>query len=359
MPLSDPQARRAFRRELERLWLLGHSLVLGWRLLDGRVALLLLPQARLPEIDAAVPFLLEGESRRLAEDDFEAAATRFNLDVVLIEEPEFHDLDAATVATIDDAVRHYSVWHTPRRAAALLDIVAFSRSGRIDQVMLLNGLASSIAIAERRFTQLGLGVDLGRSSTGDGFYLWNRRTGRESEAELLALLVLALADNRFAGVGADSPAPRLRVAFTAGGHFTFHEPDDREPRPRDYIVGEATIALARLVAGAAPRQILVGAAAGPVHGPDGLLAATQARLDRLAGVPLLEGRVESLTLRLEGGARPRRVVVRDKHGMAHAAWNARVDLLRDDGACFSLGIREGAPAGAGPGYSATVSPPST
>lgn len=340
MPLSEPRARRAFRKELDRLWLIGRSLVLGWRIVDGRVALLLLPHGRLPEIDAVAPGLLESESRLLTDDAFDATARRFDLDVVLVETARFHALDARAAAAIDDAVRRYAIWFTPRRAVALVDIVAFSRASRIEQVAQLNGLAASIAIAERRFAQRGVRLDLGRSPTGDGFYLWHRRTGRESEAELLALLLLALADNRFAGVAGGVPAPRLRAAFTAGGHFSFQEPDDAAARARDYIVGEATIALARLVAGAAPRQILLGAAAGPVHGPGGLVAETQARLDRLADVPLLDGRLAAIALRLEGGARPRNVVVRDKHGFDHAAWNVRVDVERDDGVRFALGIRE-------------------
>ncbi len=360
MPLSEPRARRAFRKELDRLWLIGRSLVLGWRIVDGRVALLLLPHGRLPEIDAVAPGLLESESRLLTDDAFDATARRFDLDVVLVETARFHALDARAAAAIDDAVRRYAIWFTPRRAVALVDIVAFSRASRIEQVAQLNGLAASIAIAERRFAQRGVRLDLGRSPTGDGFYLWHRRTGRESEAELLALLLLALADNRFAGVAGGVPAPRLRAAFTAGGHFSFQEPDDAAARARDYIVGEATIALARLVAGAAPRQILLGAAAGPVHGPGGragggdagpprpprrrAAARRQTRRHRAAprgrGAAAQRGRARQARLRPRGVERPRRRRARRRRALRARDPRSRRRFRRSR-------------------YSATVRPPST
>ena len=338
--LRDPAVRRELRKELDRIWLLGRSLVVGWRIVHSRLALLLIPNAHLQRMERIYATLPEGDSRLLEPKVFDAAARRFGLDVVIVERPHFEgEIDAAAAAAIDRALRRYSVWFTPRRPVALVDIVAFSRATRIAQAALLNSLAFSFAIAQRRFRQFGLRLDLGRSTTGDGFYVWNRHVGAHAEADLFALLLVALADNRLSVAAGESPAPRLRAGFTVGGHFSFYLPDGEGERERDYIVGDATIALARMLEGAAPRQILLGTAAVPPEGPDRLVAGVQARLDRLAGVPLLDGRVESMRLRLSGGASPLRRRVRDKHGFAFEAYNARVDVSRAGESAVSLGAR--------------------
>ena len=336
--LRDPGVRRALRKELDRIWLLGRCLVVGWRIVHGRLALLLISNAHLDRIERIYPSLPEGESRMLDPAIFDTAASRFGLDVVLIENPRIEDDPApATIAQIDRALRRYSVWFTPRRGVALVDIVAFSRVNRIGQAALLNSLAFSFAIALRRFRQFGLRLDVARSTTGDGYYLWNRRIGDGAEADLLALLLVALADNRLSVAAKEAPAPRLRAAFTAASHFSFYQPDGDGERERHYIVGDATIALARMLDGAMPRQILVGAAAAPLGDADALAAAVQKRLDRLEGVPLLDGRVASMRFRLTGGAKPVKRTLRDKHGFAFEAYNARVDVRRAGESPISLG----------------------
>jgi len=103
-----------------------------------------------------------------------------------------------------------------------------------------------------------------------------------------------------------------------------------------------------MLEGAVARQILVGAAAAPLGESDALVAAVQQRLDRLAGVPLLDGRVESMRFRLTGGATPVKRTLRDKHGFAFEAYNARVDVRRAGETPVSLG------AGARPGGEATA-----
>jgi len=262
----------------------------------------------------------------------------------LIERPRApDDPDPPTIAQIDRALRRYSIWFTPRRGVALVDIVAFSRVNRIGQAALLNSLAFSFAIAQRRFRQFGLRLDIGRSTTGDGFYLWNRRLGAAAEADLLALLLVALADNRLSVAAGEAPAPRLRAAFTAASHFSFYQPDGEGERERDFIVGEATIALARMLEGAAARQILIGAAAVPLGDAESLTTAVQERLDRLAGVPLLDGRIETMRFRLTGGVRPVKRTLRDKHGFAFEAYNARVDVRRAGETPVSLGAAVRAP----------------
>ena len=362
MPLSDPNARRMFRKELDRLWLLGRSLVVGWSVIKGRVALLLLPNARLPEIERIGAELILGGPRRLGTEAFQAAVRRFGLEPVLMERPEIGAPSPREVAAIETLLRPYGLAFTERRAVALVDIVAFSRASRLEQAAKLNSLAYSIAIAQRRSGQLHLDVDLGRSSTGDGFYLWNRRGGEAADIDLACLVLLALADNRLAADGG-GVVPLLRAGLTTGSHFSFFQPDSDGDRSYEFIVGETTISLARIVGAAAPRQILLGAAVG-----DAARFAT-AVLAGLGRIALPDLHLHCLAVRLSGGAAPRRSVVRGKHGIDYPAYNLRTDLELDDGAAVSLGLATElgrrrldapAPLGAGaPGQSATVSPPST
>jgi class 3 adenylate cyclase len=356
MPLSDSRIRRAFRKELDRLWLLGRSHVIGWRLMDGHVALLLLPNSRLTEFARFPRGIVDGDSRLLSEHMFDALARRHRLDVMIIEKPSFPSPSGVQLADIEDVLRRYSLWFTPQRGVALLDIVGFSRAGPLEQAAQLHALAYSIAIAQRRCRGRGFDIRLARSTTGDGFYLWNLREGVGADHDLLALVLVALADNRLTALERHA-VPRLRCAICLGSHFSYFLPERDGEGEHAFIVGDATIAAARLVAAARARQILVGA--NLVRRGDGarsFIAALQRRADRLAGVELLDGRLEGLRVRLTARGEAAPLVHTDKHGEEHAAFNLRVDLLREAGLRASLGIASRALAD---DQSATVNPPST
>jgi hypothetical protein len=361
MPLRDPKTRRILRKELDRLWLLGRSLVAGWAVVDGRIALLLLPNARLPEIESFGEDLIGRGPRRLSPSAFNAAARRFHLEPVLLERPHVGDPPPHGEALIEAMLLPYGIALTESRAIALLDIVGFSRAPRLEQAARLNSLAYSIAIAQRRCRQLGIDVDLARSTTGDGFYLWNRKVGVAADIELCCLVLLALADNRLAA-GAGGVAPRLRSAISRGSHFSFFQPEGDSERTTEFIVGEATIACARMVAAAQPRQVLVGA---PDRGELALAAGMQARLDAVGDIATAGTTIRRIGVWLSGGAEPRRNLYAGKHGLEYPACNLRATLLCDDGGVVGLGLASAAarPRGdvAPPSarHSATVSPPST
>lgn len=360
MPIRDPKNRRILRKELDKLWLLGRSLVVGWSVIDGRIALLLLPNARLPEIEKIGVDLIGSGPRRLPAAAFNGAVRRFSLEPVILERPVVGDPHAHCAALIEKMLLPYGIALTESRAIALLDIVGFTRAGRLEQAAKLNSLAYSIAIAQRRCGQLGLDVDLARSTTGDGFYLWNRRLGEEADIDLCCLVMLALADNRLA---ADSGGvtPRLRTAITRGSHFSFFQPENDGERLTEFIVGEATIALARMCAAAQPRQILIGV---PDYGELALAAGFQARLDAIGEIAMPESTIQRMRIWLSGGAAPRRHLYAGKHGLEYPACNLRADLVRDGEDAVSLGLATAAtrPRAEPPApmrQSATVSPPST
>jgi hypothetical protein len=57
-------------------------------------------------------------------------------------------------------------------------------------------------------------IDFARTTTGDGFYIWNRATTTEANTELYKLMMMLLADNAVAqrmGAEAARRLPRRRA----------------------------------------------------------------------------------------------------------------------------------------------------
>lgn len=311
--------------------------MLGWSVIDGHLTLLLLPNARLPEIETMGGELVAAGPKRMSASVIASLGRWHGLDVVMVDGPILADIGERDAAAIDELLKPYGVAFTERRAVALLDIVGFSRASRLEQAALLNSLVHSIAIAQRRCRQLELGVSLGRMNTGDGFYLWNRRGGTEADVNLVALLILALADNRLTAAEGGL-VPTLRTAVTVGSHFSFFQPGTDGEHAHEFIVGESTIAAARMAAAAQARQILVGARMidGGLNAMR-LIEATQQRLVTLGPVAFASGALRVGAVRLSGGDTPQRSVVRGKHGIEYRTYNMRVDLDIDGGETISLG----------------------
>ena len=104
-------------------------------------------------------------------------------------------------------------------------------------------------------------INFARSSSGDGFYVWNRDDGLEANVNLYHFMHIVLADNAIARSKATSKAvPRLRACFHVGSCYEFHQAEGLNPTMHDFIVGDVTIELARMIEAALPGQILVQAA---------------------------------------------------------------------------------------------------
>ncbi len=79
-----------------------------------------------------------------------------------------------------------------------------------------------------------------RSSTGDGFYIWNRDLGATANANLYHLMHLVLADNAIARTKANGrTVPLLRAAFHVGSCYEFHQAEGLNPTVFSDIVGDA------------------------------------------------------------------------------------------------------------------------
>ncbi len=261
--------------------------------------------------------------------------------------------DERLTALVSDMVRCYGVSLVRNRAVMLLDAVEFSLQPPLDQMAMLNSLAYSVNSTYAQLLSKDIKVDFARTTTGDGFYIWNRATTPEANAELYKLMMMILADNAAAQRKARSGwVPKLRAAFHVGEHYEFHQVEGLNPTNFSYIVGQVTVDLSRMVERAVPGQILLGDFVSRIGG-DAVQAGygtldfvenTAATLDELQGLDISGGRVEAIRCyltgpRAHGGFAVNRYHLRDKHAATRTVYNAKINLHRDRAEPIFLGIR--------------------
>ncbi|HSC16347.1 MAG TPA: hypothetical protein VLI71_14580, partial [Gammaproteobacteria bacterium] len=105
---------------------------------------------------------------------------------------------AAQNEIIEKMVKHYSITYVPNRGVCLFDIVGFGILPPFEQMMQLNSLSYSLNSAQSKLLTKRIGVDFSRTTTGDGFYIWNRDLTLEGNVNLYHFMQLALADNAIA-----------------------------------------------------------------------------------------------------------------------------------------------------------------
>ena len=90
--------------------------------------------------------------------------------------------------------------------------------------------------------EVDVDIDFARSSSGDGFYIWNRDDGLEASVNLYHFMHIVLADNAIAQSHASTKSvPRLRACFHVGSCYEFHQAEGLSPSTHDFIVGDVTI----------------------------------------------------------------------------------------------------------------------
>ena len=260
---------------------------------------------------------------------------------------------------IEKMIKRYSISYVPCRAVALFDIVGFSLLSPFEQMTQLNSLSYSVNSAQSKMLNKKIGIDFARSSTGDGFYLWNRDLNMDANINLYHFMHLVLADNAIARRRADyNTVPKLRTCFHMGSSYEFHQAEGLNPTLYNYIVGDVTVELARMVDRALPGQILVGEFSSEVLLKNGIesgeitldsidfvVKATQS-LEQLSGLELSGEKIESIQCYLTGTRlnsgefTVRRITINDKHGMSRNVFNAKVNIYRDDADPILLGIED-------------------
>jgi hypothetical protein len=360
-------------RQLHGHWALGRNLILAWCPSPTGVVLLVVPHYAIADYSAAkyepceggeperelfVSSLLTG-SRRFTAHRLLTAARLLGAEPVpvTLRQPLTGNEEESVI--VDRLVRRYGVSYAASRAVALFDIVGFGLLRPFEQMTQLNSLAHSLNSAHSKMLGSQMNVNFSRSTTGDGFYIWNHDLGADANTSLYHLMHLVLADNAIARRKARArTVPLLRACFHVGGCYEFHHAEGLNPTLYRQIVGDVTIELARMIEQAMPGQILVGDFEASRHLPESddlsllhldtvrFIDRAQQNLSQLNGLVLSGEAIESIKCYLTG--RPcadgtftiRKLAISDKHGLRHNVFNAKINIYRRAADPILLGIED-------------------
>lgn len=355
-------------------WSLGQNSILSWCPLDEGILILVVPHYAIAEYTAASnsdPGITQSVSAtfitELISGDRQLTLTQMQkVARLLCVEPKYirlrqalsnHDVETRI---IEKMIRRYGINYVASRAVTLFDIVGFSLLTPFEQMTQLNSLSYSLNSAHAKMLELDVGINFARSSSGDGFYIWNRDQGLEANVNLYHFMHIVLADNAIARSKSTARAvPRLRACFHVGTCYEFHQAEGLNPTIHNFIVGDVTIELARMIEAAMPGQILVGDFMANISGPLNSVDDSQVNLDAVAFLRRAQGNLAKLSglelsgekvtaikcyltgERLESGEfNIRKLNIKDKHGLTRTAYNAKVNIYRDVAKPILLGIED-------------------
>ncbi|MFQ5959086.1 MAG: hypothetical protein ACE5LF_06935 [Alphaproteobacteria bacterium] len=353
---------RELRERFRDVWSFGRNVLVGWRPVDDGITVLYAPIYALPDIARRHAALLE-RHRHIDSDEKLDELVAAGCECALIDTPFRVMISPQAIDAIDGALVEFSVTKSKCRAVALFDIVKFSMLSPFEQVTQLNSLAYSVNIALARCRDAGIAVDLAMTTTGDGFYVWNKDEGLEADVALYQLAMLALADNAVAQEkDTNYRAPALRTCIHFGSHYEYFQAAGLSNQVREFIVGDATIEAARMISAALPNQVLIGSylreradadgefdvitGGEPLNTPT-FIALAQRDVVRLKGVPLADSHIESAEGYLTGERLSdeeftiRTYAIPDKHGINHKVFNAKFKLVTASGKSVYVGRTDG------------------
>jgi len=323
------------------LWKLGRDSLIGWRIAGNGIEVLMAPYQNIVDHFAQLKRLLRGP-RMMGDRTFQLAHQLIGYTPTPIELPfRISDDEAGAVPTgmIEEVLRRYAITETQHRAVTLFDIVGFSRHESRVQVSQLNSLECSINTAQGILREVGKTVDLARTTAGDGFYIWNRLKGAQCDLDTYLLTMLVVVDNAIARLGGREPyVPEIRTCFSIGPHYSYHQVEGLDPRGHDYIVGDVTIGLARMISKCLPGQILIGSFNRPPDddadpaNPVEFASEADGVFDRLENFRMHGRMVSSIGCYLTGEERAPNVFdvtqyrILDKHGFEHRVFNQKFNV---------------------------------
>ncbi len=347
---------KSLEKTLRKQWRLGQNMVLCWSADERGLLVILVPHYFLgnycalesgadgaADNEAFVRELISDGRRKTREEMF---AVSRRLDVA----PTFIKLGAplsdeeGVQNAVEQLIRRYGLGYVDSRAVLLFDIVEFSLFTPFEQASQLNSLSYSLNSAYNKLLSRGIEVNFARTTTGDGYYVWNRKLGAEANRDLFTFMLLVVADNAVARAASrGNTVPVVRTAYHVGGHYELYQAEGVNPSVFSYIVGDVTIELARMVDLAQGEQILVGdfqaarennsLTSSPVATPEFVSSCNRA-LDAAVGVQLSGKVVKSLSCKLTGHAddadAPRRFRIIDKHGLSRHAYNLELGIEFED-----------------------------
>lgn len=354
---------------LRDIWGLGRNIILLWTPKGKSIVSIVLPHYAIVEDDGTpmpplgsglppdtlIQQIVAGPKLQTLERIAEIAEL-LGVDPMVIDLP-FEPGRDLRLDAIDSMIKRYSLSYVEDRAVALFDIVGFSLYSPLEQVTQLNSLSYSVNAAHSRMLSNKIDISFARSTTGDGFYVWNRDRSIQANINLYHFMHLVLADNALARRNSKgNVTPLLRTSFHVGGHYEFYQAEGLNPTVYSYIVGDVTIELARLLERAMPGQVVVGNFQVPM--PDletrrsrrvdtvQFMEKTLETLSDLNGIELAGEQIESIKCYLTGEQSQdgefsiKKYMVTDKHGLTRQAYNAKINIYRDNAEPIFLGVQD-------------------
>ena len=374
---SAQQSSTLLERALHGYWKVGRNVILLWSPKRQGIEILVIPHYEIasfasgaqpsPESLAAMG-LPDGASAASLMDKILAGPKQVGSEylarVAGIIGHATEDIDLPIVPgqdlslrVIDSLVKRYSLSYVDDRAVALFDIVGFSLFTPLEQVTQLNSLAYSVNAAHSKMLTKKIDITFARTTTGDGFYVWNRDRSIQANINLYHFMHLVMADNAIAGdKSKGNVTPRLRTCFHVGGHYEFYQSEGLSPTIYSYIVGDVTIELARMIDKAIPGQVMVGDFLVSVPdkktekirkiGTVEFLERTQDTLSNLKGLVLSGDAVDSIKCYLTGDRKDdgsfsiKKYLVTDKHDLTRNVYNAKINIYRENAAPIFIGVQD-------------------
>ena len=343
---------------LHKNWRLGQNMILCWAPHPAGVLTLSAPHYFLGnltakahargEADDTEQFVREvlGSSHQTTEEALLSISKRLGVSTNFIKlDAPLADPEALKQA--DLMVRRYGIGFVPSRAVILFDIAEFSLHTPFEQASQLNSLSYSMNSSYSKLKRLGIEVNFARTTTGDGYYVWNRDVGTFPDFDLLILLLLVLIDNSFARREASgNTVPLIRTGFHIGSHYEMFQAEGVNPTLYSYIVGDVTITLARMLAAANAGQIFMGdflallPDGDELVGPRQFVEAALREIATLKGLKIADYPIEQISHHWSGmdGDRASHALV-DKHGQGLRVGALELEVvLGSNKLCLGVGI---------------------
>ncbi|MFU8764186.1 MAG: hypothetical protein ACNA7T_06670 [Haliea sp.] len=365
---------KALEAALRKQWRLGQNIVLCWSADERGLLVIFVPHYFLGNYcarvgdgpDAGAEFnneafvreLISGR-RRKQRDELFAIAKRLDVAPGFIKLAAPLAEEAPVLNAVEQLIKRYGLSYVSDRAVLLFDIAEFSLVTPFEQASQLNSLSYSFNSAYNKLLSRGIEVHFSRTTTGDGYYVWNRELGPTANRDLFIFMLLVVADNAVARAASHgNTVPVIRTAFHIGSHYELYQAEGVNPTIHSYIVGDVTIELARMVGEALPYQILVGhfesglpmdpgdirQMSGKVFTPIFIEHCNRA-LGAIGGVQFAGKVIADIRCYLSGSSVPgdrraaRRFVIVDKHGLSRHAYNLQA-LVQLQDSSITLGLDE-------------------
>jgi hypothetical protein len=216
---------RSLETTLRKQWRLGQNIVLCWCWDERGLLVIFVPHYFLgnycarhegdeaTDNETYVRELISGRRRKSREELFRVAV-RLGVSPTFIKLDQPLEETLPVMGQVEEIIRRYGISFVERRAVLLFDITDFSLFTSFEQASQLNSLSYSMNSAYNKLAGRGIDINFARTTTGDGYYVWNRDVHPQADRDLFLFLLLVLADNALARAASrGNTVPVIRAAL--------------------------------------------------------------------------------------------------------------------------------------------------